>query len=148
MKIARTRLSIAALGVSLCLIGGCYSDAAFSPEVMAEFEGAEAYQPITYDGNVVYYDAFARPYCFVGGRAWLVPTTDAHYATLINHYYRYHALFPAAYAHGGYSVYRGYYGHPGPDGYHGYQGDHGYHGYPSYQSQSPAPEHGGGGARH
>jgi hypothetical protein len=135
MRSARACLDAAALALAMALVGGCYADADYDPAVvedagMYEYE----YEPMTYLGNVVYYDIYARPYCFVAGRLWYVPMSYPHYDALVRHYYYNRAAYSYWYAH---DAYHGYHD------YHGYHGYHGVSGHPSSPAvHAPAGPHG------
>ena len=67
----------------------------------------EGYEPMYYDGYVVYYDDVGRPYYYLnGGVAW-VPSTSPLYIGFVNHWRLYGPAYHRWYAHYGYR-YHGY----------------------------------------
>lgn len=102
---------IVALSASFAL-GGCYVYAD-TPPVTATVE-TDAYSPMYYDGQVVYYDTVGAPFVWVGGSVVYVPRSYVHYDVLRSHYrahYRgYHRWYQAhPYRH--YEHHRGEYHH-------------------------------------
>lgn len=59
----------------------------FVRPVAVEPAPAYAYSPLMYNGYVVYYDASARPYYYVGGIRYWVP--QVYWGRYRTHYYRY-----------------------------------------------------------
>jgi hypothetical protein len=91
-----------ALTVGVASIDACYVDVP-PPEIVED-----GYQPMYYDGYVVYFDAAGQPYYYAGGRAvWIAPT-DPLYTTYVVHYRAYQRSYQRWYARGGYRyrVYR------------------------------------------
>ena len=84
----RGLLAIAAFGLTAA---GCYA------RVAVRDVQVEAYDPVTYDDNVVYYDGGGLPYYYSGGVAVYVRSGDARYQTLTRHYQanrdRYHRWY-------------------------------------------------------
>ena len=85
------------------VLGGCYVEAeAAGPEMAGppeqEVPVYEGYRPMYYNGYVVYYDSYARPFYYVGGAPYWVPRGYAHYNVLVAHYNRYRAVYPAWHA--------------------------------------------------
>jgi hypothetical protein len=70
---------------------------------------AEGYEPVYYDGYVVYYDGYGRPYYYANGAVLWVPPTAAVYPGLVAHWHTYGPAYSRWYARGGYR-YRGYRG--------------------------------------
>jgi hypothetical protein len=54
--------------------------------------GTSYYNPMYYNGYVVYYDTLGRPIYYVNGATYYVPSTYVHYHALSRHYvtYRHH----------------------------------------------------------
>lgn len=72
---------------------------------------ADGYEPAYYDGYVVYYDDYGRPYYYAGGAAvWISPGVP-EYVGLVHHWHVYGPYYHRWYAHYGhaYRGYRGYY---------------------------------------
>jgi hypothetical protein len=46
----------------------------------------DEYEPVYYDGYVVYYDDAGRPYYYLDGGISYVPRTYVHYSVLVRHY--------------------------------------------------------------
>ena len=77
---------------------GCYVEAVPGPAY------AEGYQPMFYDGYLVYYDDVGRPFYYVNGSVAWVPPTSPFYVGLVEHwrvhgpaYGRWHARYGARY---------------------------------------------------
>jgi hypothetical protein len=66
-------------------LAGCYVYA--DPEPATVEAG---YEPMYYDGNVVYYDEVGAPFVWAEGRIVYVPRTYGHYDVLVNHYHRHY----------------------------------------------------------
>jgi hypothetical protein len=98
---------IVALSASLSL-GGCYVYADTPSAAVA----TDAYSPMYYDGNVVYYDSVGAPFVWIGGSVRYVPRTYVHYDVLRSHYRRhsrgYHRWYQAHPYHRHHRVHRGY----------------------------------------
>jgi hypothetical protein len=65
-------------------------------EAKAQIVVASAdYQPMFYDGCVVFFDDWGRPFIYVDGGVFYIPTTYAYYSSYLSHYrvhrVRYHA---------------------------------------------------------
>ena len=80
--------SFGKVAVLVACIGGsapaCYVEAETAPVVVDDYE------PVYYDGYVVYYDAVGRPFYYVnGGIVWIGPEY-AGYGGLVRHW-RFHA---------------------------------------------------------
>ena len=101
---------------------GCYADA-YGPDVQ-EPVVAEGYTPQYYDGAVVYYDDYGRPFYYNGGVQVWVPPSSPYYGGYVNYYrsygpayrrwyagygYRYRTYNRGAYYGRGRGVYRGGY---------------------------------------
>ena len=65
------------------------------------------YQPQYYDGYVVYYDDYGRPYYYAGGAAYWIPPASPYYRVYVAHWHRYGPAYHRWYVHDGYR-YRGY----------------------------------------
>lgn len=73
----------------------------------------DGYQPVFYDGYVVYYDAAGRPYYYVdGGLVWIAPGSP-RYFELHEHWRVYGHSYGRWYSSRGYR-YRGYHAGPAP----------------------------------
>lgn len=90
----------AVLGVSAVLSTGCYAE-------VGEPVVAEGYQPQLYDGYVVYYDGYDRPYYYNGGGIYYVPPTYVGYGGLVRHYQAYRGNYARWHGSTGYR-YRSY----------------------------------------
>ena len=66
------------------------------------------YEPMYYDGSVVYYDDVGRPYYYVNGAVVWVPPASPLYIGFVNHWRVYGPAYRRWYGHCGYR-YRGYY---------------------------------------
>jgi hypothetical protein len=67
------------------------------------------YEPMYYDGSVVYYDDVGRPYYYLNGAVVWVPPTSPLYIGFVNHWRVYGPAYRHwYYGHNGYR-YRGYY---------------------------------------
>lgn len=74
---------LAALVAGVAPLGSaCYVD---TPGVGVEF----GYEPVYYDGAVVYYDDGGRPYYYLNGAVVFIPPTSARYGYYVDHYRRY-----------------------------------------------------------
>jgi hypothetical protein len=105
-------IALAALvATSSVLSSGCYAEEEVEPPAYAY-----GYEPMYYDGYVVYYDDVGRPYYYAGGAVVWIPPTAPIYVSLVNHWHAYGPAYRAWYAHHGYR-YRTYY----HGGYHGYR---------------------------
>jgi hypothetical protein len=85
----------AVVGASV-LGAGCYAD------VQAEPVAAYGYSPQYYDGYVVYYDGYGRPFYYNGGAAVYVSPGYAGYGVLVNHYRTYGPAYAQWHASYGY----------------------------------------------
>ena len=122
MKIVR----ILALCVPVLALGGCYADMEPQPTYVTSAE-VDGYVPAYYDGYVVYYDDYGRPYYYgPNGVAIWVDAGSPHYWGLVQHWRVYGHAYPRWYAHYG-ARYRGYRAAPGYHAYGAYRG--GYHTY-------------------
>lgn len=99
----------------------CYAEEDYPPP---EYASDDGYEPPTYDGYVVYYDDYGRPFYYAGGAVLWIPATSPYYAGYVNHWRLYGPAYRRWYAAHG-AAYRGWRG--GYRGvYHGgYRG--GYH---------------------
>jgi hypothetical protein len=80
-KIALLLLS----GAATCLLSaGCTVYESTEPAVVQE----ESYQPMYYEGNVVYYDDVGAPFVWIDGRIVYVAHSYVHYDALVTHYHR------------------------------------------------------------
>jgi hypothetical protein len=81
---------VAALGVAAsgCTVrGGAY---ATTPVPAAR---VEVYEPMYYDGYVVYYDDHGAPYYYVGDTVTYVPRTHASFNVYVGHYHKHRASY-------------------------------------------------------
>ncbi|HEY1954993.1 MAG TPA: hypothetical protein VGH28_05260 [Polyangiaceae bacterium] len=92
---------------------GCYADAAYGPEPVV----AEGYTPQYYEGAVVYYDDYGRPFVYNNGVQIWIPESSPYYAGYVNYYRSYGPAYRRWYSGYGYR-YRGYY-RGGGRGYRG-----------------------------
>jgi hypothetical protein len=118
MKTAYALISTFALALASTGLGGCYADAeaepvAGPPVVATDVEEYQGYRPMYYNGYVVYYDNYARPYYYYGGRVMYVPRGYVGYGALVGHYYAYRPYYAGWYGRYGvrYRTWRGYYGY-------------------------------------
>lgn len=65
-------------------LAGCYVYADPAPPV-----ATVDYQPVYYEGRVVYYDDGGEPYVVVNDGIQYVPRTYVQYGFYVNHYHRY-----------------------------------------------------------
>ena len=90
MPASRVHLLVLSAMVAACaaFATGCYAevDQAGGPVVV---ESSYGYQPQYYDGYVVYYDGYGRPYYYNNGGSYYVPRGYAHYDGLVRHYNTY-----------------------------------------------------------
>ena len=97
--------SLAMLAVVVGALGsaGCYAEA-YGPEPVV----AEGYTPQYYDGAVVYYDDYGRPFVYNNGVQVWIPADSPYYAGYVNYYRSYGPAYRRWYSGYGYR-YRGYY---------------------------------------
>ena len=55
--------------------------------------GTSYYNPMYYNGYVVYYDSLGRPMYYVNGATYYVPSTYVHYHALTSHYVTYRSHY-------------------------------------------------------
>lgn len=110
MKI-RTFVFAALMAGLVPVASGCYGEEEGPPP-----EYASGYEPMYYDGYVVYYDDTGRPYYHDNGVAIWIATSSPYYAGYVSHwrtygpaYGRWYGRYGARYR--GYSRGRGFYGH-------------------------------------
>ena len=112
MRMLRNLIVVAVLAGSLA-VTGCYVETV-GPEGVAV--GNYGYEPMYYNGYMVYYDG-GRPFYYMNGAvAWISPM-DPFYNTYIGHYRTYgpaYARWHAAYG----ARYRSYRAAPGYSGGH------------------------------
>ena len=117
----------AALVVGCLGATGCYAEAdAYGPEPVV----AAGYTPQYYEGAVVYYDDYGRPFYYNGGGQVWIPESSPYYAGYVNYYRSYGPAYRRWYSGYGYR-YRGY----RSSGYRGgyYRGGGSYRGRGSYR---------------
>jgi len=94
-----------ALAIGVCtfasLSSGCYAETVPPPAY------ADGYEPQYYDGYVVYYDGYGRPFYHVNGAVYWVPPSSPFYVGLVGHWRYHRAEYGRWYGHYGYR-YRGY----------------------------------------
>jgi hypothetical protein len=120
-------LLVAALLAGALAAPGCYAEMQYPDTV---YVGNYGYEPMYYNGYVVYYDGVGRPFYYVGGRqVWIAPSSP-YYAGYVAHYRTYGPAYHNWYRGGGarYTTYRG------PGGYYG-----GHRGYVQRYNRAPAP---------
>ncbi len=95
-------LALATLVATSGVLGaGCYVEAGPPPAYV------DGYDPMFYDGYVVYYDGVGRPYYYVrGGVVWISPAVP-EYGRYVSHWHQYHPTYHTWYADHGYR-YRDY----------------------------------------
>jgi hypothetical protein len=98
------------LALALGLLGGAPSGC-FVEEVPPADYVDEGYAPMTYDGYIVYYDDWGRPYYYAGGAVYWVPPASPLYIGLVNHWRVYRPAYRRWYAHYGYRYPYRYYRH-------------------------------------
>ena len=112
-SLAFVLVTVVGLGLAA---SGCYVSAepayAGAPTVATSY-----YQPLYYNGYVVYYDTYGRPMYYVNGMAYYIPASYAYYGYYVNHYRRYRPYYNRWYRYRGYRYrrYRSarrYRGHP------------------------------------
>jgi hypothetical protein len=92
------------LTLVLCLAaasGGClvYDE---TPRARVAVTASTGYTPMYYDGYVVYYDDFGRPFYYVEGRPHFVPRTRAEYRVYRRHYHDHGTRYREWYRREGY----------------------------------------------
>ena len=107
----RSFVVAAAVAGLMPMSSGCYVEEDAPPP-----EYVEGYQPMFYDGYVVYYDDVGRPYYYADGALVWVPAASPLYIGLVNHWRVYGPAYHRWYAHYGYR-YRGYYRYRGGYGH-------------------------------
>jgi hypothetical protein len=102
MLASRVRWIVFSALIAACAptFAGCYVD--LSPPVTVD-----GYDPLYYDGYVVYYDTVGRPFYHVGGVPYWVPRGYVRYDLYMNHYRTHWQRYHNWYGRGGYR-YRGY----------------------------------------
>jgi hypothetical protein len=121
--------------LALAGAAGCYAEAQPAAVTSAD---VGVWEPAYYDGYLVYYDDWGRPYYYGPGGAvlWVSPASP-YYAGLTYHWRVYGHAYPHWYHAEGWR-YRGYRASPGYHAYHGYHGGPVYHGAPAYHGAPPA----------
>ncbi len=120
MKNVRNLVVVALVGAAAALSAGCYVE-----PVGGEAVVAYGYEPMYYDGYLVYYDGVGRPYYYYNGGAVYIAANHPYYNAYVNHYRTYGGAYNQWYANHGYR-YQTYRANPG---YHGtYRASPGYRG--------------------
>jgi hypothetical protein len=97
-------LALAALLSGFAFMGtGCYGYVDEGPPPAY----ADGYEPMYYDGHIVYYDDVGRPFYYGGGAVIWIPATAPLYGVYVSHWHRYGPAYRGWNAHYGYR-YRGY----------------------------------------
>jgi hypothetical protein len=96
----RTILLAALVAGAAPLASACYVEATPGVEY--------GYEPVYYDGALVYYDDVGRPFYYVGGAVVYVPATSPRYAFYVDHWRRYGTQYRRWYVNRGarYRTYR------------------------------------------
>jgi hypothetical protein len=105
----RSILLVAAVAAAAPVVSGCYADYGDPDTVYVEGGG---YHPMYYDGYVVYFDGYGRPYYYNGGSVYWVPRESPYYGGYVAHYNTYGRSYRTWYTRGGYR-YRTYRSSPG-----------------------------------
>ncbi|MBI5482187.1 MAG: hypothetical protein HY906_25250 [Deltaproteobacteria bacterium] len=115
MRMLRNLMAVALLTGALAG-AGCYVETV-SPEGVVV--GNYGYEPMYYNGYMVYYDG-GRPFYWAGGGQVWIPATSPYYHSYIAHYRAYGPAYSRWYAGGGYRyrTFRGGTGYYG--GHHNY----------------------------
>ncbi len=122
MRTVRRLALAAALLAAAGALPACYAEA--HPAYLTSADVAvDGYEPAYYDGYLVYYDTYGRPYYYDNGVAVWVSSSSPYYGGLVNHWHVYAPAYRRWYGHVGYR-YRGYRVAPGYHAYHGYRGGH------------------------
>jgi hypothetical protein len=100
----RSILLAAAVAAFAPMVSGCYEELAPPESVYTEGGG---YQPMYYDGYIVYFDTIGRPYYYNGGSVYWVPRESPYYGAYVAHYGSYARGYRSWYTRGGYR-YRSY----------------------------------------
>jgi hypothetical protein len=100
----RTLAAVAVLGGSIAITGCYYEPAEGGPTVVADY----GYEPMYYDGYLVYYDNVGRPFYWMNGVQVWVPPTSPYYAGYVTHWRTYGPAYRRWVAHYGtrYRTYR------------------------------------------
>jgi hypothetical protein len=99
-RLVRNAACAALFAVCAAGAAGCYVEDDYPPP-------AYGYEPSYYNGAVVYYDDYGRPYYYADDRVVWVPPTAPVYVGLVNHWHYYHPYYHRWYSHYGYR-YRGW----------------------------------------
>lgn len=108
---------------------GCYAEAG-APVMVTSADVDPYYTPAYYDGYVVYYDGYGRPYYYDRGAVVWVSPASPHYGGLVHHWHVYGGGYARWNAHYGPRYYR----YRAAPGYHVY---HGYHAPPARRGPPP-----------
>jgi len=101
----RNLILIAAVACAAPLASGCYVEPADGP--VAEY----GYEPVYYDGALVYYDDYGRPFYYSGGASVYITPAMPNYGFYVDHWRRFGPYYHRWYANRGYRyrTYRGSY---------------------------------------
>jgi hypothetical protein len=73
----------------VAVVGFSFSGCVVSVDPAPVSVGTSYYNPMYYNGYVVYYDTVGRPIYYVGGSMYYIPSTYVHYHALTGHYATY-----------------------------------------------------------
>jgi hypothetical protein len=101
---------------------GCYAEVAGPDAVVV---GNYGYEPMYYNGYMVFYDGVGRPFHYVNGAAVWIAASSPYYAGYVAHWRAYGPAYARWYGASGhrYRTYRGPGGYYG--GHHNYTRQHG-----------------------
>jgi hypothetical protein len=91
------------IGASSAATSACYVEEYPEPVY------ASGYQPVFYDGYMVYYDTYGHPFYYANGAAVWISPSSPYYGRFVAHWNTYGRAYGGWYAHNGYR-------------YHGYRG--------------------------
>jgi hypothetical protein len=94
-------MTIPRLTLVLCLAAAC-GGCLVAERDPAHVEVEASYEPLYYDGYVVYYDDYGRPFYYVEGRPVLVPSSRAEYRVYVRHYRTHSPAYRSWYRREGY----------------------------------------------
>ena len=108
---------VVALVASSLALAGCYAEVASPDGVVV---GDYGYEPMYYNGYMVYYDGVGRPFYYMNGAVVWISPASPYYRGYVAHYRAYGPAYARWYGATGYR-YRAY---RGPGAYYG--GHHAY----------------------
>ncbi|NUP07881.1 MAG: hypothetical protein HOW73_17685 [Polyangiaceae bacterium] len=92
------KLPILLLGSLMMAASGC---AVYTRPIPAAATVSVDYDPLYYDGYVVYYDTIGRPYYYIDGRTHYVPRTYVGFNAYVNYYHAHRPAYNSWYAREG-----------------------------------------------